>query len=193
SESKNLQLSDEPSYSPPEIRLVANQKVTAPKPKYYYKLRSPTGHLTNSSTSVTFHQDYENTPLSDWMLREPGQHLIRALVRGKARANDLLNPALPNNQGQPFQETLTLHLECWQTERIAERKCAVAKDLEGKMQAVCHLLLVLGRLRAQPENLGSQLPQLFVQIAKSAGFWRATPPPRDGSPTCRERGRARAL
>ena len=68
---------------------------------------------------------------------------------------------------------LPTDLEGRQAERCRDPKAGVAQDLEGKMQALSHLALIVGRLCAQTEDLGAEIGKLAVMIAKRASLRRA--------------------
>ena len=52
---------------------------------------------------------------------------------------------------------LPTDLEGRQAERCRDPKAGVAQDLEGKMQALGHFALIVGRLCAQTEDLGAEI------------------------------------
>ena len=68
---------------------------------------------------------------------------------------------------------LPTDLDGRQAERCRDPKAGVAQDLEGKMQALGHFALIVGRLCAQTEDLGAEIGKLAVLIAKRASLRRA--------------------
>ena len=91
------------------------------------------------------------------MIPEPTQDMIGAFVWRKHWIEDVLDSATPNDPCQAFHKPHSIHLECRQSQRVAQSEFRITEYLEWNVQAIGHLPLIFGCLRAQALHVGLEL------------------------------------
>ena len=89
---------------------------------------------------------------------KPGGHLFRVAVRREDRIENLFDHSIPRHEGDPFHETGARQLEGGEQQRVDPLEALVAQQLEGEMEPLDRLALVLRILRAEAEDPGAELP-----------------------------------
>src|SRR4029453_10689568 len=107
------------------------------------------------------------------------QHLLSVAIRREHGVRDLFDHAVALNPGESSDEYLPGHGERWQAHRGRERQLRVAQDREGEMQTLGELTLVLGVLRAEPEDARVERGEIGGQVAERARLRGAAARSRD--------------
>src|SRR6266700_7365987 len=118
---------------------------------------------------------------------EPAYDLVRALVRWEYGVKHGLDDATPHDECQTLYQPHAPDFKSRKVQRLAEFEFRIAQQLEGQVQALRHLSLIVGRLRAEAEHVRPKLGQFSIMVPEPAGLRRASPSARDHVPAVRQR------
>src|SRR5450631_3498684 len=89
------------------------------------------------------------------------------LIGRKDWVKDLFDRLVANHKGQALYQPHTVYFKCRKMQRVAKPELRITQHLEGKVQALRHLLLIAGCLGAEAKQVCMECDELFEVIPKT--------------------------
>jgi len=90
--------------------------------------------------------------LSGWVISKPGNNLVRILVRGEDRVEEMFDPAIIYNHRQPFDEGHSGNCQGGQIEGGGEFQMLITQEGKRQVKPLYRFLLIRRVLSAEAKH-----------------------------------------